>query len=190
MLMDADIRAKLIEKIKKDNQNNHYRIIEELCICDGLARADIALANGILHGYEIKSDCDTLERLSNQIECYNNTFDKVTIVVGKKFENNIIDEIPKHWGVEVAYVNRFQNITIKRVRAPKLNKDVLSTNLLDLLWNAEIKSFLKENKVKGYSNKDKSSLKDLVITSIPFKVLRDYTRETLKARTGWREDLQ
>jgi hypothetical protein len=189
MLTDFDIRAKLIEKINKENSGTKYRVIEELVICDGLARADIAVANGILHGYEIKSDHDSLERLSNQIGCYDKTFDKITIVVGTKYADKIQDYVPKHWGIEVAYLNRYENISIKRIRACKVNKQISLTNLLDLLWNPEIKSYLKEYRIRGYSNKDRAGLKEMAINNIPFKNLRDYTRETLKTRTGWREDL-
>ncbi|UZH06419.1 sce7726 family protein [Heyndrickxia coagulans] len=98
MLTDFDIRAKLIEKLHKENMNKHYRVIEELAICDGLARADVVVANGVLHGFEIKSDHDSLDRLSNQIACYDKTFDKITIVVGKKFADKIHEYVPKHWG--------------------------------------------------------------------------------------------
>ncbi|WP_342045958.1 sce7726 family protein [Bacillus sp. OTU530] len=190
MLTDFDIREKLIERLRKENEDKHYRIIEELAICDGLARADVVVANGVLHGFEIKSDHDSLDRLSNQIPCYDKTFDKITIVVGKKFADKIQEVVPDHWGIEVAYINRFGNISIKRLRGCKVNKKIILTNLLDLLWNPEIKSYLKENKIRGYSNKDRAGLKELAINSIPFKNLRDYTRETLKTRTGWREDLQ
>lgn len=190
MLTDFDIRSKLIEKIHKENKEKDYRIIEELAICDGLARADVVVANGILHGFEIKSDHDSLERLSNQISCYNKTFDKITIVVGVKFADKIYEYVPNHWGIEVAYINRFGNISIKRLRGCKSNKNIALDNLLDLLWNPEIKSYLKNNKIRGYSNKDRAGLKELAINNIPFKELRDYTRETLKTRTGWRENLQ
>jgi hypothetical protein len=186
MLTDFDIRKKLIEKINKENQGKHYRVIEELVICDGIGRADIVLANGMLHGYEIKSDCDTLDRLANQIECYDKTFDKITIVVGKKFANSIQNYVPKHWGIEIAYMNRFGNISIKRIRAPQKNNHISLNNLLDLLWNPEIKSLLKENKIRGFSKKDRAGLKELAINGISFKDLRDYTRETLKTRVGWR----
>ncbi|MCK0470411.1 sce7726 family protein [Alkalihalobacillus sp. APA_J-10(15)] len=190
MLTDSDIREVLLKKLHNDNSAKHYRIIEELTICDGIARTDVVLANGILHGFEIKSDCDSLERLPNQIACYDKTFDKSTIVIGKKFENKILKYVPNHWGIEVAYVNRFGNISLKKIRSSKVNKNVKATNLLDLLWNPEIKSFLKQHKVRGYSKKDKPGLKELTIEFISFKLLRDYTRETLKTRTGWRDDLQ
>ncbi|EOW9529571.1 sce7726 family protein [Bacillus cytotoxicus] len=189
MLTDFDIRTKLIERLHKDNSNKEYRIIEELSICDGVARADVVVANGTLAGYEIKSDHDTLERLPNQVDCYDKTFDKCTIIVGEKFADRIQEYVPDHWGIEVAYINRFGNISIKKIRTSRINKNVMGDTLLDLLWNPEIKSFLKDNKVRGYSNKDKAGLKELTMNFIPFKVLKDYTRETLKTRTGWREDL-
>ncbi|MBT2661904.1 sce7726 family protein [Bacillus sp. ISL-45] len=189
MLTDFDIRAKLIEKIHKENQGKHYRVIEELGICDGLARADIAVANGVLLGYEIKSDHDSLERLPNQVICYDKTFDKNTIIVGEKFADKIHEFVPDYWGIEVAYINRFNHVSLKRIRASRRNQHIVATNLLDLLWTPEIKSFLKQNKVRGYSNKDKAGLKELATSFIPIKDLKEFTRETLKTRTGWREDL-
>lgn len=190
MLTDFDIRLKLIEKIKKENKGKEYRVVEEFVICDGLARTDVALVNGILHGYEIKSDFDSLDRLPNQIICYDSTFDKNTIVVGEKFADKIQKHVPQHWGIEVAYINRFGNITIKRLRTPKSNKNVNVGSLLDLLWNPEIKAYLKEHKIKGYSKMDKAGLKGLVEEFIPLKNVKEYTKHTLKTRTGWREDLQ
>ncbi|WMT19186.1 sce7726 family protein [Parageobacillus toebii] len=189
MLTDFDIRAKLIKRIEKENQNKHYRIIEELSICDGRARADVVVANGFLHGYEIKSDHDTLERLDRQIEWYDMTFDKVTIVVGKKFASNIINLVPEHWGIEVAYLNKFNQVSIKKVRACKKNKNVLGDKLLDLLWNDELKLLLKQNNVKNFSRKPKPELKKMVLESISFSDIRNFTRETLKTRVGWRDSL-
>jgi hypothetical protein len=189
MLTDYDIRKRLIEILHRDNQNKHYRIIEELVICDGVVRADVVLANGHLHGYEIKSDCDTLDRLPMQIESYEKTFDKCTIVVGKKYLDKITEYVPESWGIELAYSNRLGDVSIKKIRSSKPNKNIEATNLLDLLWSNEIKSYLKENKVRGYSKKNKMGLKDLTISFVPLKKIKDYTRETIKTRTGWREDL-
>lgn len=189
VLADFAIREKLITKLHKSNKGKEYRIIEELSICDGIARADIAVANGIMHGFEIKSDLDSLERLPNQTECYDFTFDKVTIVVGRKFEDKIVESIPEHWGIEVAYLNRFGDVTIKKIRNSKINTNVDSNKLLDLLWNNEIKKLLKNYKIKGYSTMKREQLKETVIENIPFKIIKDYTRETLKTRIGWRADL-
>lgn len=189
MLTDYDIRERLLQVIQNQNKNTNYRVIEELVICDGAARVDVALANGQLHAFEIKSDHDSLHRLPKQIKYYDKTFDKCTIIIGEKFLDVIHEEVPEHWGIEFAYRNKFGNVTIKRVRSSKRNHKVKATNLLDLIWGDEIKSYLKKNKIRGYSNKNKSGLKKLTINYIPLQDIRHFTRETLKTRTGWREDL-
>ena len=43
---------------------------------------DIAVINCSIHGYEIKSDLDTLMRLPQQLEFYAMTLQKLTLVVG------------------------------------------------------------------------------------------------------------
>ena len=189
MLNDKDIRDVLIEKLTKSNKNHDYRIINELGLCDGEARADIAGANGKLCGYEIKSDRDTLERLSNQIKAYNATFDRITIVVGEKFEHKILSIVPEFWGVEVAYMNRFGRVSIKKVRTPTQNTTIEGESLLELLWKDELKNLLIQQGIdKGLSGKNKKTLKEMAIKNVSFKVIRNYTRETLKSRQGWRFD--
>lgn len=189
MLNDKEIRERLIKKLNKINSRHEYRIINELGICDGNARVDIAVANGRLCGYEIKSDKDTLERLPSQIEAYNKTFDKITIVVGKKFEDKIQNYIPEFWGIEVAYINKIGNISIKRLRAAKLNKNIESKAILELLWKDELKELLLKHGIKTTSNKNRRKLRDIAESSISLKEIKDFTRETIKIREGWRVDL-
>lgn len=189
MLADYEIRERVLTKLHMDNRKKSYRIIEEFVICSGEVRVDIALANGHMHGYEIKSDLDTLERLPKQIECYDTTFDKSTIIVGEKFQDKIKEYVPKHWGIEVAYLNKFGNVSLKRIRKSESNKAVEYRRLLELLWNKELKWILKDNKIKGYSTSKRKELLQAVIENIPFKLAKDYTRETLKTREGWRIDL-
>lgn len=189
MLNDKEIRKAMIDNLNKVNVGHEFRIINELGICDGSARVDIALANGKLCGYEIKSDMDTLERLSGQIEEYNKTFDKITIVVGNKFKDKIESYVPEFWGIEVAYRNKFGNISIKRLRSARLNKNIESRALLELLWKEELKELLSIHGVKGISNKNKRKLRDIAIETIPLKEIKNFTRETLKIREGWRVGL-
>src|SRR3972149_9340893 len=81
---DLIIRSALKEDLRKRHaQDNKLRIIEELGVNHGTARIDIAVVNGIMHGYEIKSDQDTLQRLPEQMNIFNAVFNKVTLVVGK-----------------------------------------------------------------------------------------------------------
>ena len=100
MLKDDDMRAVLINELNRANTCD-YRVIEELAVCDGDARVDVAVANDRLCGYEIKSDADTLKRLALQQKCYDKTFDAISIVVGEKFKDDIEEYIPDYWGVYV-----------------------------------------------------------------------------------------
>lgn len=188
MLKDIDIRVALTKKLLKENEGHHFRLINELAVCDGDARVDIAVANGRLCGYEIKSDKDTLERLPNQMNAYNRTFDKVVIVVGEKYQEKVLEEIPDWWGIQVAYRNRCNNISFKIIRSAKINNAVDARAVLELLWRDEIFKLLKNKGVKGISNKHRRKLRDIATDTIPLKELKEYTRETLKVREGWRAD--
>lgn len=185
-MRDIDIREPLIEKIKQQNLGHDHRIIPEMAICDGRSRVDIAVANGNLYGYEIKSDADTLERLSAQGDCYNKTFDKVFIVVGSKYQNVISEYIPDWWGIYVAYYDRRQRVVLKECRRGKKNKNISSESLLELLWREEIESLLKDYGFKSLSGKNRRVLRKMAAENIPLSSIRDFTRETLKKRKEWR----
>lgn len=188
MLKDMDIRTALVKKLIKENEGHPYRLINELTVCDGDARVDIAVANGRLCGYEIKSDMDTLERLQNQINAYNRTFDKMIIVVGDKYKEKVLDEIPDWWGVQLAYRNRYNNISFKSIRTAKINAYVDAKAVLELLWRDELVNLLKDRGIKGLSNKHRRKLRDIAKSTIPLKDIKNYTREILKVREGWRAD--
>lgn len=186
IMKDIDIREPLIEKIVKLNEGHNYRIIPELTICDGLSRADIAVANGNLYGYEIKSDADTLDRLPLQKEFYNKTFDKVFIVVGSKYKSIIEEYIPDWWGVYVAYYDREKKILLKLKKRGRKNTDISAESLLELLWKNEIENLLKLHGVKGLSGKNRRILRQIALNNLSLKEIKDYTRETLKTRKDWR----
>lgn len=193
MLKDFEIRQKMLERLDKQLIAHPGRIIPELAVCDGNARVDIAVANGKLQGYEIKSDKDTLDRLPGQVESYNKTFDTMSIVVGKKYEDKVIEFIPDWWGILVADYYKNGKVRIVEKRKAKINKEVEARALLELLWKEEILDFLKERDFKGLSNKNRRKLRDIVIEAISqenikFEELKVYTREMLKYRKGWRAD--
>jgi hypothetical protein len=185
-MKDVDIREPFIEKIVKINQGHDYRIIPEMAVCDGLSRVDIAVANGNLYGYEIKSDADTLDRLPQQQEFYNKTFDKVFIVVGNKYVSIIEDYIPDWWGIYVAYYDKKQNVIIKQKKRGRKNHSVNAESLLELLWRDEIENLLKIHGFKGLSSKNRRILRKMALDKFSLQEIKDYTRETLKQRKDWR----
>lgn len=187
VMKDIDIRRSLMEKLIHQNEGHDYRIISELSICDGVSRADMVVANGNLCGYEIKSDADTLERLPSQMLYYNQTFDKVFVVVGTKYANIISEYIPDWWGIYIASYDRHGNVILKQKKRGKVNKEINADALLKLLWRAELVELLKQYGVKSLSGKNRRILRRMAAEKIPLKDIRNFTREQLKNRTDWRE---
>ena len=187
VMKDIDIRQSLVEKLIHQNEGHDYRIIQELAICDGVSRADIAVANGSLCGYEIKSDADTLERLPSQMLYYNQTFDKVFIVVGTKYENRILEYIPDWWGIYIASYDKHGDVILKQKKRGRVNKEISADALLKLLWRAELVELLKQHGVKSLSGKNRRILRKMAAEKLALKDIRNFTREQLKNRTEWRE---
>lgn len=185
-MKDIDIREPFIKKIAFLNEGHNYRIIPEMAICDGLSRVDIAVANGNLYGYEIKSDADTLDRLPLQQEFYNKTFDKVFIVVGQKYGSVIEEFIPSWWGIYIACYDKNQNIIFKQKKRGRKNTSVNAESLLELLWREETENLLKIHGYKGLSGKNRRILRRIAVDNLSLQEIKDYTRETIKQRKDWR----
>lgn len=92
----------------------------------GMNKADCVILNGKSTCYEIKTDYDSLFRLNDQLNSYQQLFDEVYIVCSKKYENIILKEIPSNFGV----ITLTSKLTLKTLRKalPKvtlLNRDLL-----------------------------------------------------------------
>ena len=112
----------------------------------------------------------------------------MTIVVGEKFEKSIIHEVPEWWGIGVAHENNHGIIDIYNLRPATFNANIQAKSVLELLWKDEILILLKSKGIKGLSNKNRRKLRDIAIKAIPLNEIKDYTREILKTREGWRAD--
>lgn len=151
-LRDQDVREALLEdlsKIYKDEPNT--RIINELGIDFGASRVDIAVVNGILHGYEIKSESDTLKRLPKQMEYYNRLFERLTIVIDEKFYDDIQKIVPNWWGITIVKKRSGKVLFIKK-RKGRMRTSQDKELLLKLLWKDELEKLVD---VLGYPKKMK-----------------------------------
>lgn len=187
---DLVIRFTLREDLKKRHASDHkVRIFEELGVQHGTARVDIAVVNGILHGYEIKSDKDNLDRLPEQIEEYNAVFDKITLVVGKRHLYHAIKMIPDWWGVVVAKLDD-NSVIFNVIREEEFNKNQNSISIARLLWREEALKILEENgKAEGYYSKSRSAIYEKLASTLDRKTLSKKVRETLFFRPNWRLDV-
>jgi hypothetical protein len=91
------LKSKLLSHYAKDPST---LIVDELGLRHGAARVDVAVINGVIHGFELKSDCDTLKRLPSQIKVYNSVLDRITLVVGNRHLKDSINLVPKWWGIK------------------------------------------------------------------------------------------
>jgi len=187
---DMMIRAVLKEVLAlRHSKDKKVRIIEELGVHHGNARVDIAVVNGIMHGYEIKSDLDTLLRLPEQIQVYNSVFDKMTLVVGKSHLYEAIKMIPDWWGVIVAKADVNGNVVFNIIRKEDTNKEQNQLSVAKLLWREEALRILEDiDEAKGLRSKPR----DLIYTKLSIvldqKTLNKKVRETIFFRADWRSE--
>jgi len=181
------IHAQIIPQIVGDSPS---RVVDEMSICAGDARVDIAVINGKLHGFEIKSEADTLARLEGQISAYNRVFDKMTIVCGKNHLDAVKGIIPQWWGIYSVKYN-FSEVELTRIRYAEINGDVCGLALAQMLWKSELTALLSDAGVsKGISSKPCRELWKLVSSTFSTNTLQDKVREILKIRADWRSGVQ
>lgn len=65
----------------------------------GACKADLAILNGTATVYEIKSERDSLSRLSNQVENYKKVFAKVYVIASEGHVRGVVDSVPDDVGI-------------------------------------------------------------------------------------------
>jgi hypothetical protein len=187
---DITIRHALIKFLhNKHLKDKKVRIFEELGVKNGHGRIDIAVINGIIHGYEIKSDQDTLQRLPEQIKLFSSVFDKMTLVVGKTHLYNAIKIIPDWWGIVTAKNNENNSIRFNTIREPGVNNNQSKVSVAQLLWKQEAIKILEEiNEATGLYSKPRNIIYETISKKISKKVLNKKVREILFFREDWRPD--
>lgn len=186
-LNDRDIRSFLIKRLSQTSQSAASILIEELDLCVGEARVDLALVNGNILGIEIKSDCDNLERLPKQIEVYAKVFDQVEIVSGFKLFDQILGIVPDWWGIATVTRLRQGKLQYRKFRSCKKNfyKDPFST--AQLLWKREALDLLKTKSLDTkFKNKTRDVLWNALAENFPKTDVFNHVNLCLKSRKEWR----
>lgn len=162
-------------------------ILDEVGVCRGTVRVDMAVVNGELKGFEIKSDRDSLDRLSAQCSGYSKVFDTVTIVVGSRHLHGVEAMVPQWWGILLAQDQGGNRPNFHYIRREETNPDVDPFELVQLLWRDEALSLLQVNHLDhGLSSKPRRYLWEALARNFTLPGLRDMVRTQLKARPRWR----
>lgn len=140
-LDDRQIRMALKERLTSYKDCYVY---DEFTVPSGKARADLVAINGHFTGYEIKSDLDSFQRLSSQVDEYDRVFEKNFVVVGQKYEKKVEEFVPNHWGIIVVKRSNKGKITIEFSRNAKLNPNFSFYSFICLLSSNDLKYLVKE----------------------------------------------
>lgn len=186
---DLEIRKALHAKyLRRANSRPNTLIIDELGLVHAKSRIDIAVINGHIHGYEIKSEKDNLDRLDIQISTYTKSLQKITFVASKKHLEDIISVVPEWCGLILAERGIRGGINFSVLRTATINPLVDPFMMAHLLWRDEVVDLLKQ---AGYSAKDlrqpRKQLYEILCRVMTPKELTASIRSFMVQRRTWRD---
>lgn len=188
-MRDRDVRESVwrwLEVAHKGDPNT--LMLDELGILNGATRIDIAVINGEIEGYELKSERDTLERLPAQRDLYNRVLDRISLVVAENHREAAEAIIPDWWGLAVATTNKGA-VEVAQERLPEMNPQLDSSTLASLLWRDEALALLdRYGAAHGVRSKPREVLYQRLAAALDLDTIRSEVRATLKSRVGWRAD--
>jgi hypothetical protein len=178
-LNDADIRSRLTDWLSREFAHDGSTVVyHEFAVPRPSARADVAVVNGRLSGFEIKSDLDTFSRLPQQIASYSAVFERVTLVTTAGHLEKAIAYIPAWWGILVAH----PNAPLSLIRPARMNREVDVKKAMYLLSCAELQEIAWSKDCAFSTKSRKSHLIDILCQAVSKTKLMEEIRVSLKNR--------
>lgn len=180
MIDESLARKHLIRYLHLRNHSKGTIIVPELYYGPNRARrADLVLINGRLHAYEIKSEIDTLKRLSGQLCDYDAYFDKVTIVCAKNYTSKVVAEAASHVGI-LEMSTGSDGIIFRQIRSGRIVEVKDKSALLCHLRVDELRILLRNNSIHRLPIY-RAELVDAA-KKLPLNIIRKYVLESLKRK--------
>lgn len=189
-LSDVEIRAAFKSSLLPAYVHDQRSLVlEELGLRHGRARIDLAIINGEIIGFELKSDLDNLQRLPEQVMVYNSVLDRITLIITSKHLRAAIQQIGDWWGIVLARLDHNGAISFKEIRPPKANPLVEKVAVARLLWRTEALGILEElGAAEGFRSKTRVEIYSRLAELLDDGMLRSRVRQRLFLRTDWRPD--
>lgn len=187
MAGDEEIRAVLMYTLRRRNRHDpDAAVLEEVGLCRGQVFVDVAVVNGCFHGYEIKSDKDSLRRLRGQSTVYGQVLDRVTLVSGIRHIVDAVAIVPDWWEIQTAEPHA-KGIRLKRLRPGRKNPAQDSRAIVELLWSSDALTLLEDRgAIRGFRNRPRSEVWDRVCQLYSLSEIAGAVRTRLKAREAHR----
>ncbi len=162
-------------------------VVDELGLKHGRCRADIAVINGYLNGFEIKSDRDSLFRLSEQVVTYGAVFDRITAIVAERHLSSVQEIVPDWWGLIVCFCGPRGAVKFWTKKKPSINRSVDPFSVAQLLWSHEAREILGKKAVSPrVLRQSRAVLYGCLTDLLSMPELRRTVRAYLMARKNWR----
>lgn len=143
MLCAFDIKSILADHLLQNAPANSILAVE-VPFCYGFRRADMLyLEQEKAHGFEIKSDLDSLDKLEDQVRDYRNTFSYSWLVVTARH----LPKARKKVSSSIGIIMIQKDGTIHIVRHARENKRLSKNNLVFLLEKSHLVNLLKDANV-------------------------------------------
>jgi hypothetical protein len=183
-LRDMDLRTAVRQRAARLHaEDPHARIVEELDL--GGARADVVVLNGRIEGFEIKSDVDSLARLSHQAPAYEAVCDRVWLVTTDRFAATAEATLSPWWGLLIARGERGV-VQLTRRRAASRHDGLHQEALASLLWRAELMTMCDRAGVDVSRSATVPVLVETLAGAWSCRRLGEEVRNALATREGWR----
>jgi len=185
-MRDRDIRAALKRHLLAAHSAEETLVLDELEVCGGDARADLAMVNGVFAGYEIKSEHDTLTRLASQVNCYGRVFERAALVSVTSHLRKALPIIPEWWGVlTVCGTPSDAVVAVERESQRNPAIDVHAVGML--LWRREALQILERYGIDGgVRSKPTACMVSRLCEALTLDDLLAAVRQAFKARGDWR----
>lgn len=178
-MTDKEMREPLFDYLEEFY--GKIRIFEEKNA--GASRADVvAVIDGALLGFEIKSDRDSYTRLKSQTIDYDDFCDMNFLVVGKSHLKHGHEHIPGHWGMIVVWEDETGAVQVEMDQLPAPNPNVSLTNQLSFLWRPELAALQEMNELPVYKQKSKQFVQQKILEKVPEEVLKRQITDLLFER--------
>ena len=183
-----------IRRALRNRYLRHYKtqrevlVLDELGLAHARSRVDMAVINGYVHGYEIKSAVDKLDRLPRQLDIYRKSLQRLTLVVAPRHLDTVEIAVPNWCGILEVVQGPRGGIGFRCVQRPRTNPDVDPFMLAHLLWREEASTALAE---LGVARRDlKGTRKDLyrlLLGMVSVSNLTALIKRSMLQRRSWRD---
>ena len=185
---DTEIRAALhAKRLCKLRDSQDALIIDELGLSHAKVRVDIAVINGCVHGFEIKSSADTLNRLPSQLDIYSKCLSKLTIVCAPNHTFKVMRNTPNWCGILEADKGMRGGIHFRSIRRTGTNPHIELDQLAHLLWRSEARELLSRyDSVVKVERLSRKQLYTQLASFVTIKELVMSIRQFMLIRQDWR----